>query len=111
MAFQINRWEGTKNLGAFGKFFGGSGLKKTAMILEIYAILNVCQSEPLNMKKVEKRKDVCAFGVACISHINFVPHFNCFVCVWEETVFHLLSMCSCFGAFFHREIKKGTHML
>lgn len=62
-----------------------------AMILEVYAILNLCQSDPLNPKEVERRKDICAFGVACISHVNSVPHFNCFVCVQEEKTFDLIA--------------------
>jgi len=75
------------------------------MILEISAILTSCQSDPLNLKEVERRKDICAFGVACISHVNFVPHFNCFVCVQKEIIlFNLLCMRSCFGFFFHHEI-------
>lgn len=70
------------------------------MILEICAVLNLCQSDPLNPKEVERRKDICAFGVACISYSNFVLRFNCFVCAQEEIIFNLLSMCLCFGAFF-----------
>lgn len=75
-----------------------------AMILEIYAVLNLCQSDPLNPTEVERRKDTCAFGVACTSHIHFVSHFNCCVCVWEAIIFNLLSMCSCVGAVFYHEI-------
>lgn len=69
------------------------------MILEIYAIPNG-QSDPLNLKEVGRRKDICAFGVACILHVNFVPHFNCFVCVQEEIISNFLSKCLHFGAFF-----------
>lgn len=72
------------------------------MILEINAIPNLCQCDPLNPKEVEKKEDNLCFCITCISRVDFVPHFNRVACVQGEIIFHLFSMC--FGDFFHHEL-------
>lgn len=46
-------------------------MTKTEMILEIYAVLNLCQSGCLVLKKLERRKGICAARLISITRVHF----------------------------------------